>query len=342
MKNILAFAAILTLVSCQEEVAKDYVSFSGKITNKNSDEIRITGKDYEKTIAVNEDGTFSDTLKVEKGMYSFYDGSEGTSLFLENGYDLTMELDTKMFDETIKYSGIGEENNNFLAAKALFEEKTYDVEFDNLDRSQLESTVAGLKSKVNAFLDEAVDIDTMLIRQSRERLDGTVESIEKYYGGIIALKEDFPAGSASPEFHNYENFKGGTTSLADLRGKYVYVDIWATWCAPCKAEIPFLKELEAEYHDKNITFVSMSIDDDKRHKGSWEKAHQAWKKMVADKELGGVQIMAPKGWESDFIKDYRINGIPRFILIDPEGNVVDPSAPRPSNPELKTMLETMI
>ncbi len=56
--------------------------------------------------------------------------------------------------------------------------------------------------------------------------------------------------------------------------------------------------------------------------------------MVEEKELGGIQLFAPKGWKSDFVTDYRINGIPRFILIDPAGNIVSASAPRPSSDEL--------
>lgn len=59
--------------------------------------------------------------------------------------------------------------------------------------------------------------------------------------------------------------------------------------------------------------------------------------MVNDKELGGIQLFAPKGWQSQFIQDYKIKGIPRFLLIDPEGNIVSPDAPRPSNKSIKEL-----
>jgi thiol-disulfide isomerase/thioredoxin len=342
MKKLILVLCALAILACEEEKPKDYVTFSGKITNKNSDEIRIYNKGYSKTIKVNEDGTFSDTLKLESGKYTFYDGNEATSLFLKNGYELNITLDTEMFDETIKYSGVGAENNNYLAEEALFNEQLLDGDFEEYDENQLNTALANARTKMTEFIDNAVDIDTMITNSSRDQLDATIQSYKRYYGGIIALRKAFPKGSPSPGFEGYENFKGGTTSLADLKGKYVYVDVWATWCGPCKVEIPHLKKLEEEFHDKDIAFVSMSIDDDKRHKGSWEKAHEAWKKMVAEKELSGIQIMAPKGWESDFVKAYKINGIPRFILIDPEGNIVDPNAQRPSNPKLKEMLETLI
>ena len=344
MKKMLLLVAIsVAFTACKEEPPKDYVTFSGKITNKNSDTIKITSKGYSKTIAVNEDGSFSDTLKLERGLYSFYDGTEGTSLFLENGYELTMTLDTEEFDETIKYEGIGAGNNNYLAEQTLVQEKLFDADYDGMKtEAELSAALDKAAAEYTEFINAAADIDNMITNSSRERLDGMINSYKRYYGGIIALRNEFPAGSPSPTFVGYENYKGGTTSLADLKGKYVYVDVWATWCGPCKAEIPSLKKVEADFHDKNIAFVSMSIDDDRRHKGSWDKAKESWRNMIADKQLGGIQIFAPNGWESDFIKGYKINGIPRFILIDPDGNVVDPNAPRPSNPKLKEMLENLI
>lgn len=137
--------------------------------------------------------------------------------------------------------------------------------------------------------------------------------------------ENLMKGKSSPTF-NYENFKGGNTKLEDYKGKYVYIDVWATWCAPCIAEIPSLKELEHDYEDKNIEFVSISLDD--------KEAYKNWRKMVTDKALGGSQLIADNDFESKFVKDYAIRSIPRFILLDPEGNIVSADAPRPSNEKL--------
>jgi len=133
-------------------------------------------------------------------------------------------------------------------------------------------------------------------------------------------------GQPSPKFKNYENFAGGTTSLDDLKGKFVYVDVWATWCGPCKREIPYLKELEGKYRGKKIEFVSISVDK--------SADHDKWQKMVKEKELKGIQLFSDKDWDSDFVKEYLIKGIPRFILIDPNGNIVNSNAPRPSDSKL--------
>ncbi|WP_298904873.1 TlpA disulfide reductase family protein [uncultured Psychroserpens sp.] len=156
--------------------------------------------------------------------------------------------------------------------------------------------------------------------------DAKKSLVEKY-----EKNKDLMKGKPSPVFSNYENHKGGDMSLADLKGKYVYVDVWATWCGPCIREIPSLKEVEKKFHNENIEFVSTSIDE--------VKDHDKWVDMVKDKELGGVQLMADNAWKSKFVRDYAIDGIPRFILIDPNGNIVSADAPRPSNPKLVELLE---
>ena len=140
-------------------------------------------------------------------------------------------------------------------------------------------------------------------------------------------------GNPSPKFTDYENNAGGTISFDDLKGKYVYMDIWATWCGPCIAEIPFLKKVEKLYHTKNIEFLSISIDD--------VKDHEKWQKMIIDKELGGMQLLADNNWESQFIQDYLIKGIPRFILLDPKGNIVSANAPRPSDKKLTELFDEL-
>ena len=63
--------------------------------------------------------------------------------------------------------------------------------------------------------------------------------------------------------------------------------------------------------------------------------------MVAEKELGGIQLFADNDWQSKFVTDYAIEGIPRFVLIDPEGNIVTADAPRPSNPKLIKLFEEL-
>ncbi len=155
------------------------------------------------------------------------------------------------------------------------------------------------------------------------------KEISDTYNNLIKLSK----GNPSPTFENYENFAGGSMSLSELKGKYVYIDVWATWCGPCIREIPSLKEQIKKYESKNIAFISISVDK--------QKDHEKWKEMVKEKDLKGIQLFAPNDWESTFVKDYSIMGIPRFILIDPNGNIVNANAPKPSDPGLQDLLGSL-
>ncbi len=342
MKKLLLLLCVISIVACKEE-PKDYATFSGKITNQNSDTLVVRNRTFSKTIKVNEDGTFKDTLKVVAGMYSFYDGNEQSSIYLKNGYDLKLTLDTKEFDETIKYSGNGSESNNYLAEKSLMQENLFPPSLFDLDEKTFNTKVTEIENKLSIFLEANKNIDSTLYAQEKNELSQFNKGITGAYKQQKARANQFAdfIGKPSPSFDNYENYKGGTTSLSDLKGKYVYVDVWATWCGPCKREFPFQKEIEKAYHGKNIEFVSISVDEGRGYKGDMDAARAGWKKMIADKELGGIQLLSDKAWKSDFVTGFKINGIPRFILIDPEGNVVNADAPRPSSPKLKELFDSL-
>ena len=327
MKKILFLAFAVAIVAC-ENAPKDYVTLSGKITDKNSDSLVVRTRTYSKIIKVNEDGTFSDTLKVVSGVHNIYDGNESTNMFLQNGFDINLTLDTNEFDETIKYTGTGAETSNYLAEKSLLQESLFTPDLLDLEEAAFKTKVGEIQNKLTELVEKNKNIDSTIYANEKAGLEKLSKNLldsytqQKQRASQLA---DF-IGKPSPNFDNYENYKGGTTSLADLKGKYVYIDVWATWCGPCKKEIPFLKEVEGKYHGKNIEFVSISIDN--------KKSHDAWKKMVTDKELGGVQLLADNDWQSEFVQNFKIKGIPRFILIDPTGNVVNADAPRPSSPKL--------
>jgi thiol-disulfide isomerase/thioredoxin len=139
----------------------------------------------------------------------------------------------------------------------------------------------------------------------------------------------FETGSIAYDFAGTD-ITGKEFKLSDFKGKLVYVDVWATWCAPCKAEIPFLKTLEEDYHNKDVVFLSISVDP--------PADREKWIKFVKDENLKGVQIMADKAFESDVAKPYGINAIPRFMLFGKDGKVLTIDAPRPSNNAIRDML----
>ena len=334
MKKILLLLITIALISCNKE-PKDYVSLKGKITNSSTEILSILGKNFKKDITVNEDGTFSDTLKVVDGFHGFNDGKQQSFIYLKNGYDLTLNFDTKEFPNSVVFKGEGSGTNQYLTQKLLFiqdENLNSLKELFILDKSEFDEKIASISKKLDEMLANADDLDPDVLKQEQDANKRMLEFFTTNYDKENAMASAFKPGTPSPKF-NYPDISGKNISLDDLKGKYVYVDVWATWCAPCKREIPYLKELDKEYKDKEIAIVSLSIDK-MEHK-------EKWMTMVKDKNLTGIQIMADKDWNSDFVTAYNIKGIPRFILIDKEGNILDSDAPRPSDPRLKELFNNL-
>ncbi|QBN19106.1 TlpA family protein disulfide reductase [Flavobacterium nackdongense] len=336
MKNFFLLAFAIIISGCINAQNKKYMTFQAEIADRFGDYISFTNDQNKlvKKIQVNKNGTFKDTLSVATGRYLFSDGNEYTIVYLKNGFDLKMKLDTKTFDESIVYSGKGAPENNFLAKNALFEAKS---DIASLLTAPEADFFGGLDKKKADDLSRLEDkkLDPEFVSLQKKSIDDNYNAVVKYY------KKNYEANLAKSKLNNtisapfeYENHKGGKTKLEDLKGKYVYIDVWATWCGPCRAEIPSLKKVEEKYHGKNIEFVSISVDVD--------KDHEKWKTFVSEKQLGGIQLFADKNWNSDFMKSFGINSIPRFILIDPAGKVVKSDAPRPSSAELIKQLDSLL
>jgi len=127
-----------------------------------------------------------------------------------------------------------------------------------------------------------------------------------------------------------EDLEGNEVRFSDFAGKYVYIDVWATWCGPCIKEIPYLKELEKDYHGRNILFVSYSIDADK----------QKWLDFIPENELGGVQIIGDDAWKSSATKYYKVTAVPTFMFFGPDGKIINRKMTRPSNPETRKAFDS--
>jgi len=153
------------------------------------------------------------------------------------------------------------------------------------------------------------------------------ETIDKTYASFEKLRKGKPAAQWS-----YPDINGKKHALSDFKGKFVYIDVWATWCGPCKAEIPELAKLAKEYKNKNIEFVSVSVDSDQK----------AWERMLKKENFDWTQLHAEKAWKSKIVLENEIRGIPRFMLIDREGNVIDINALRPSSKEIRPLFDKLL
>lgn len=307
------------------------MKFQADVANRNGDILFI--KDNQiiiKEIKVEGNGHFSTSFDVKEGMYQLFNGEEYTDLFLKNGYDLTLKLDAKKFDESVSYSGKGAGENNFLAQKIISDA---DFSYDDLLASTPEEFTKKIDAKQNSDISklEKGNFDVNFVALQKKAMEKELFELRMYFK---QKQEQLKLNNSKAPTFDYVNYAGGKTKLEELKGKYVYIDVWATWCGPCRGEIPHLAKIEEKYNGKNIAFVSISVDVDK----DFEK----WKTFVKDKSLGGIQLFADKNWNSDFIKSFGINSIPRFILIDPSGKVVDADAARPSEPKLIEKLDGLL
>ncbi|WMI64131.1 TlpA disulfide reductase family protein [Aestuariibaculum sp. YM273] len=328
------FVIVILMYSCKtEQPHPNYVKLTGTITNTNSDTIAL----YEmggasKEITINDNGSFVDTFKVKGPGNDVHLLLERDKvmirLYAENGSNIHVEADTKEIENTLKFTKDFADYNNYINEK--FAIMGSDIGFDKKTWYRFEETefnehINILKKALNEALNSYQNITADQKESEHIFIERYIKNISSKYKSEHSFASKLNKGSVSPVFENYENIDGTQTSLSDFKGKYVFIDVWATWCVPCKVQIPFLEELEEEYKNENIVFISMSVDkqDDK----------EKWIKMVKDKNMSGVQILAPNETGSDFTRAYNINSIPRFIFIDPQGNIVDFDAPKPSNKE---------
>jgi thiol-disulfide isomerase/thioredoxin len=148
---------------------------------------------------------------------------------------------------------------------------------------------------------------------------------------VLMYEKLFP-GNPSPYFACYDS-SGKTYSLANFKGKVVYVDVWATWCGPCKREIPELMKLEKEMEHENIQFLSISTDRDVN----------AWKNFLRTQPMGGLQLHQSDNMDESVSKAFVVNSIPRFLLFDQEGRIVSSDAPRPSSgEEIRKLIQSVL
>ena len=108
--------------------------------------------------------------------------------------------------------------------------------------------------------------------------------------------------------------KGNPVSISTYKGKYVYIDFWASWCAPCRREIPNLIKTYNTFKDHNFTVLSISLDD------PTDKAR--WLDALTSLKMPWTQLSDLKGWDDEIRLYYGFNAVPSTLLIDPNGNII--------------------
>ncbi|MET0634809.1 MAG: TlpA disulfide reductase family protein [Chitinophagaceae bacterium] len=141
-------------------------------------------------------------------------------------------------------------------------------------------------------------------------------------------------GLPAPAFNLFDS-TGKEYTLDSFKGKIIYLDVWASWCSPCIGQFPPAKKLEEKYRgNNNLLFLSASID----------ATREGWiNKGLKKHTPPGLQLWAGVGgWDSQFSKDYFVRGIPKYILIDKEGRIINFDAPRPGEYTAEQILDALL
>ena len=168
------------------------------------------------------------------------------------------------------------------------------------------------------FLDNGVEAYDELVKEgvvfaNHPYLKKTRDDIE----AMLKPKDDVKSAFIGQQFTDFEmaDPDGKMHKISELvgEGKYVLVDFWASWCGPCRAEMPNVVEAYNKYHSKGFEVVGVSFDQKK----------EAWVKAIDQLKMPWLQISDLKGWKCAAAPLYKVNSIPDNILIDPQGKIID-------------------
>lgn len=125
-------------------------------------------------------------------------------------------------------------------------------------------------------------------------------------------------GNESDDFNRF---------IKEQKGKVIYVDFYASWCKPCMEEMMYAKKHKSKQVTDGVTYLYISLDTKEEY----------WKRVIDWYELSGYHFKASpigSGNQNSLTKKFKVNAIPRYLIIDKSGNIVEQDAPRPSQPKL--------
>ena len=275
--------------------------------------------------------TFDTLSIVEKKLYTIYSFKNGKQGVLSEVI-LSPESYTKMslkkgglFGE-VTYAGTFAKSNNFLAFYKRNSDELSEKIKSGVQPDILENYI---QNKKQLIMNEGISkkVSDTLVSYVIDKYDAFSSTLKKKNTKYLYKKELI--GKKGNNFE-YKDLNDKTIDLSKFKGNYLYIDVWATWCKPCKVEAVYLKELEKDLEkSKNVKIISISIDKDQNK----------WKNYLTKNPTTEHQYYS--GASSSFVKFYDIGALPRFILLDKEGNIINSDEIRPSNPELLNKLNSL-
>jgi peroxiredoxin len=360
----LAFAA-LSVAGCQEDrsdAAGSEFKISGELENITSGQVYLHELQGQQMVArdtatIGADGTFTfDGNVTEPTLYRISTNQQNGLMLVLDGGNVEVKADASDINRTAKIEGskeslIFQDLNRIVNEtgreqmeleqrfnKAMTEGNTEAAEAARVQYMSLQNKVKDFlakhpKSVVSAF-GTATLIDPMndfAFADSMANLYNQYIPDSRYTKMLNERIQPFKntaIGSMAPDI-KLATPEGGEKSLSSLRGKYVLIDFWASWCAPCRKENPNVVRMYNEYKDKGFEIFGVSLD----------QSRDKWLKAIADDKLTWPQVSDLKGWESAAAQKYNITAIPQTILLDKEGKII---AKGLRGDELEQKLESLL
>lgn len=187
--------------------------------------------------------------------------------------------------------------------------------YQNMQKYQIRFMFRENKSVVAAYLAGIMSyrLDYSSLDSIYKNLDPSVENTS-YYKDLtkkINIYRIVSPGQIAPEFEQ-KTTNGELVHLTDFRGQYLLIDFWASWCGPCRKEIPNVKEVYAKYNKMGFEVLGVSLD----------KTMEDWEKAISEEELEWPNVSDLKFWQNEVAVKYGVKAIPHTILLDPDGRII--------------------
>lgn len=193
----------------------------------------------------------------------------------------------------------------------------YDSLYNELKKEVFDFTKANITNPLGIYtlIDRGISFDATQLKELLPALDPKVKANAR----VQKLEKRLEALEGTEIGKQFVDIKGTTPDGKELalseyagKGKYVLIDFWASWCPPCRKDMPLVVEAYKKYKNKGFEIVGVSLDDDKA----------AWEKGIKDLNITWPQVSDLKGWKTELGAAYAVNSIPHTVLLDKEGKII--------------------